>query len=107
MTPFWRRIFDEPDAFPSEFWQLFSQSSLTALGERRRPVCVGMAWRRLITAGATRQQWRSRLEEVNRKVRQFGVAVPEEWRMWDSGRERCMRRSTGSLSPTATTPLTP
>ena len=40
-----------------------------------RPVCVGMTWRRLITAGAM-LQWRPRLEEVNREVRQFGVAVP-------------------------------
>ncbi|CAN0441948.1 unnamed protein product, partial [Laminaria digitata] len=31
-----------------------------------------MAWRTLITAGAMRQ-W---LEEVNREVRQYGVAVP-------------------------------
>ena len=23
MTAFWRRIVDEPDAFPREFWQLF------------------------------------------------------------------------------------
>ena len=30
MTAFWRRIVDEPDAFPVEFWELFSQSSLTA-----------------------------------------------------------------------------
>ncbi|CAN0312017.1 unnamed protein product, partial [Laminaria digitata] len=34
-----------------------------------------MTWRRLITAGAMRQ-WRPRLTEVNREVRQFGVAVP-------------------------------
>ncbi|CAM9171120.1 unnamed protein product, partial [Laminaria digitata] len=34
-----------------------------------------MTWRRLITAGAMRQ-WRPRLEEVNREVRQYGgVAV--------------------------------
>ena len=31
--------------------------------------------KRLITAGAMRQ-WRPRLEEVNREVRQFGVALP-------------------------------
>ena len=48
---------------------------LTALGEKCRSVCVGMTWRRLITTGAMRQ-WRPRLEEVNRQVRQFGVAVP-------------------------------
>ncbi|CAN0554187.1 unnamed protein product, partial [Laminaria digitata] len=34
-----------------------------------------MAWRTLITAGAMRQ-WGPRLEEVNREVRQYGVAVP-------------------------------
>ncbi|CAN0524982.1 unnamed protein product [Laminaria digitata] len=34
-----------------------------------------MTWRRLITAVAMRQ-WRPRLEEINREVRQFGVAVP-------------------------------
>ena len=44
-------------------------------GKKCRPVGVGMTWRRLITTGAMRQ-WRPRLEEVNRQVRQFGVAVP-------------------------------
>ena len=34
-----------------------------------------MTWRRLITAGAMRQQ-RPRLREVKREARQFGVAVP-------------------------------
>ena len=77
MTGFWRRIVDEPDAFPPEFWQLFSQSSLIVVGGKSRPVCVGMTWRRLITAGVMRQ-WRPRLEGVNREVRQFGVAVPGE-----------------------------
>ena len=52
MAAFWRKIVDEPDASPPEFWQLFLRSSLTALGEKCRPVCVGMTWRRLITAGA-------------------------------------------------------
>ena len=66
MTAFWRKLVDEPDAFPPEFWQLFLQSSLTALGEKCRPVCVGMTWGKLITAGAMRQ-WRPRLEEVNRE----------------------------------------
>ena len=75
MTAFWRRIVDEPNAFPVELWQLFLQSGLTALGGKCRSVCVGMTWRRLITAGDMRQ-WRPRLEEVNREVRQFGVAVP-------------------------------
>ena len=75
MTAFWWRIVDEPDAFPPEFWKLFSQSSLTAFGRKCRPVCVGIAWRRLITTGAMRQWW-PRLEEVIREARQFGVAVP-------------------------------
>ena len=75
MTASWRRIVDEPDAFLVEFWHLFLQSSLTALGERCRSVCVCTTWRRLITAGAVRQR-QPRLEEVNREVRQFGVAVP-------------------------------
>ena len=42
MPAFWRSIVDEPDAFPPEFWQLFLQPSLTASGEKSRPVCVGM-----------------------------------------------------------------
>ena len=33
MTAFWRRIIDEPDGFPPEFWQLFLQSSFPALGK--------------------------------------------------------------------------
>ncbi|CAN0328772.1 unnamed protein product, partial [Scytosiphon promiscuus] len=71
---FWRRIFDDPGAFPPEFWQLFLQSNLTALGGKCRPVCVGMTWRRLLAAG-TMRQWRPRLEEINREARQFGVGV--------------------------------
>ena len=31
---FWRRTVDERDAFPPEFWELFLQSNLTALGEK-------------------------------------------------------------------------
>ena len=77
MTAFWRRLVDDPDAFPPTFWQLCLQSSLAALGEKCPPVCVGMVWRRLITAGALRQ-WRPRLEEVNREVRQLGSPYPEE-----------------------------
>ena len=42
MTTFGRKIVDEPDAFPPEFWQLFLQSSRAALGRKYRPVCVGM-----------------------------------------------------------------
>ena len=71
---FWRRIIDDPNTFPPEFWQLFSQSNLTDLGETCRPVCVGMTWRRLIAAG-TMRQWRPRLEEANREAKQFGVGV--------------------------------
>ena len=33
MTTLWRRIVGEPDAFPVEVWELFSQWSLTAFGE--------------------------------------------------------------------------
>lgn len=75
MAAYWWRVVDEPDAFSPEIWQLFLQSSLTALGEKCRPICVGMAKRRLITAGTMRQWW-PRLEEVNREVRQSGVTVP-------------------------------
>ena len=66
MTAFWRRLVDQPDAFPPESWQLVLQPSLTALGEKCRPVCIGMTWRGLVTAGAVRQG-RPRLEEVNQE----------------------------------------
>ena len=69
-----RRNIDDPNAFPPEFWQLFLQSNLTALGEKCRPVCVGMTWRCLIAAG-TMQLWRPRLEEANHEARQFGVVI--------------------------------
>ena len=52
---FWSRIIGDPSAFPPEFWQLFLQSNLAALGEKCRPVCVGMTWRRLLEAGTMRQ----------------------------------------------------
>ena len=56
---FWR-IVDEPDAFATEFWELFFQPNLTVLGETCRPVCVGMTWRQLIAAG-TMREWRPRI----------------------------------------------
>ena len=71
---FWKRIIDDPSAFPPEFWWLFLQSNLTALSEKCHPVCVGMTWRRLLVAG-TMRQWRPRLEETNREARQLGVGV--------------------------------
>ena len=61
MATFWRRIVDNSDAFPLGFWQLFLQSSLTALRGKCRRVCAGMTWRKLITAGVMKQ-WRPRLE---------------------------------------------
>ena len=70
----WRRIIDDPGAFPPECWQLFLSSNLTALGGKGRPVCVGMTWSLPLAAG-TMRQWRMRLEEVNRKARQFGAQV--------------------------------
>ena len=74
MAAFWRRLVDEKDPFPPEVWQLLLQSSLTALGERCRPVRRGMTWMRLITGGTMRQWW-PWLEEVNREVGPFGVAL--------------------------------
>eukprot|EP00903_Cladosiphon_okamuranus_P013938 g12964.t1 len=74
MSSFWRRIINNPNAFPPEFWTLWKQSSLIALGEKRRPVCIGMTWRRLIAAGVVRE-WKPKLEEVFREADQFGVAV--------------------------------
>lgn len=98
MAAFWRRIVDGPDAFPSEFWQLMLQSNLTAFGEKCRLVSVGMTWRRLIIA-RTMRQWRPRLEEVNREVRQFGVAVPggEERMGW---RARMLHKTCNRFVPT-------
>ena len=63
MSSLWRKLVDDPNAFPTEFWTLWKQSSLIALGEICRPVCIGMTWRRLITAGIVRE-WKPKLEEV-------------------------------------------
>lgn len=49
-------------------------SSLIALGEKCRPACIGMTWRRLIVAGVVRE-WKPKLEEVFREADQFGVVV--------------------------------
>ena len=38
------------------------------------PVCVGMTWRRLITAG-TMREWRPRIEELNLEAKHYGVGV--------------------------------
>ena len=70
----WRRMVDEPDAFPPEVWELFLQSNLTALGGKCHPVRAGMTWRRLIAAG-TMREWRPRMDEFNLEARQYGVGV--------------------------------
>lgn len=46
---------NEPDTFPPGFLQFFLESSLAVLEEECRPVRVGMARRRLNTAGAMPQ----------------------------------------------------
>ncbi|CAB1109091.1 unnamed protein product [Ectocarpus sp. CCAP 1310/34] len=74
MSSLWRRLINDPNAFPPEFWTLWKQSSLIALGEKCRPVCIGMTWRRLIAAGTVRE-WKPKLEEIFREADQFGVAV--------------------------------
>ncbi|CAN0327714.1 unnamed protein product, partial [Scytosiphon promiscuus] len=74
MSSLWRRLINDPNTFPPEFWALRKQSSLKALGERCRPVCIGMTWRRLIAAGTVRE-WKPKLEEVFREANQFAVAV--------------------------------
>lgn len=74
MSSLWRRLINDPNTFPPEFYALWKQSSLIALGERCRPVCVGMTRRRLIAAGTVRE-WKPKLEEVFREANQFGVAV--------------------------------
>ena len=74
MSSLWRKLVDDPNTFPPEFWTLWKQSSLIALGEKCRPVCIGMTWRRLIAAGIVRE-WKPKLEEVFREADQFGVAV--------------------------------
>lgn len=69
---------DGPNALLPEFWQTFLKSSLAALGEQCRPICVGMTRRSLIAAG-TMRQWRQRLEEINREGRKLGIGVLGEW----------------------------
>lgn len=75
MSSLWRRLINSPNTLPPEFWILWKQSSLIALGEKCRPVCIGMTWRRLIAAGTVRE-WKPKLEEILWEVNQFGVAVP-------------------------------
>lgn len=74
MSSLWRRLVNDPNLFPPEFWTVWKQPNLTALGEKCRPVCIGMTWRRLIAAGIARE-WKPKLEEVIREADHFGVAV--------------------------------
>ena len=64
MTVFWRRIVDEPDAFPPQFWQLFLQPSLTALGGNNLPVC-GHSTEEAHRGRGCATNKRPQLEEVN------------------------------------------
>ena len=74
MSSLWRKLVNAPNTFPPDFWTLWKQSSLIALGDKCWPVCIGMTWRRLIAAGIVRE-WKPKLEEVFREADQFGVAV--------------------------------
>lgn len=78
MTAFGRRTCPRvPVDFPPELWQLFSQSSLTALGKRFVRFCASMTWRGLISPQEPHmRQWRSLLEKVYQEVRQRGVGIP-------------------------------
>ena len=95
------------DAFPIELWQLFLQSSLTALGEKCRPVFFGMTSRGLITTAGAMRQLQPRLE-VNREVKRFGVAVPGGVQ-YVGLRARMLhtRPATGWFSRITRTPSTP
>ena len=53
---------------------LWKQASLTTLGGKCRPVCIGMTMRRPVAAGTVRE-WKPKLEEMFREANQFGVAV--------------------------------
>ncbi|CAN0303380.1 unnamed protein product, partial [Ectocarpus fasciculatus] len=75
ISSLWRRLINSPNTLPPEFWILWKQSSLIALGEKCRPACIGMTWRGLIAAGTVRE-WKPKLEEIFREANQFGVAVP-------------------------------
>lgn len=83
---FSRRIVDEPDRF------------------RRKclPVGVNMTCMRLVTAGVMRQHRRTRMEEANRVMRQFGATLPGEV----EGLTACTRRATAPLRSAASTPAT-
>ena len=72
LSSLWRKLVSAPNTFPPEFWTLWKQPSLIALGEKCRPGCIGMTWRRLIAAGIIRE-WKPKLEEVFREADQFGV----------------------------------
>lgn len=73
----WRRILDEHDAFPPEFWEFFLQSNKTGSGGKCRPVCVEMAWRHLTAAAGTMREWRPPMEDLNLESRQYGAGVSE------------------------------
>ena len=56
LSSLWRKLVNAPNTFPPEFWTLWKQSSLIALGEKCR-----LVWRRLIAAGIVRE-WKPKLE---------------------------------------------
>lgn len=66
---------DQSDAFLPEFWQLFLQTNLTALGMRCRTACAGSTMRRMLVAAADKER-RPKLEAVNLSKRHLDVGVP-------------------------------
>lgn len=65
-----------PAAFP------LLQSSLTALEEKCRPVCVDMTWGRLITQGLCDSGGRGRTRKTERCEEAWVSPYPAEWNLW-------------------------
>ncbi|CAM9383121.1 unnamed protein product [Choristocarpus tenellus] len=63
----WETAFTSSDSLPLEFWKLYANSRLSAIGENCRPVACGFSFC---------TDWRPYLEEFVGEVGQLGVKVP-------------------------------
>ena len=84
MPAFYRRIIDEPDAFPPEFRRLFLRSSFTMCGGKLSPGSLGHVIEKAISS--QQELCDSGGLGGRRSIERrgsLGSWYPEEWSIWD------------------------
>ncbi|CAN0053236.1 unnamed protein product, partial [Ectocarpus fasciculatus] len=75
LADFSYKVFYYGDELPDLFWDLHTSASLSALGEKKRPIAVGGVLRRIIS-GSFCRQYKQGIADIFEASNQFGGGVP-------------------------------